>query len=128
MTTRRPARHERRGLILLLVAVVGGLVWRSPAAQPAEQLALENQPGLCRASRFINGDTIEVNIQGTPKKVCFIGVDTPETHKPNTAVQCYGPAAAHIKAVIGQLHVQQESDGRRRLGVQYCRLINRRNW
>ncbi|MCA9349343.1 thermonuclease family protein [Candidatus Saccharibacteria bacterium] len=41
-----------------------------------------------------DGDTIEVLMDGTPEKVRFIGVDTPETHKPNTPVQCYGPEAS----------------------------------
>ena len=62
-------------------------------------------------SRFVDGDTIAVIMQGTEEKVRFIGVDTPETHKPNTPVQCYGPAAAaHTKAVIGLHRIQLESD------------------
>lgn len=54
-------------------------------------------------SRYVDGDTIEVDMDGTHEKVRFIGIDTPETHKPNTPVQCYGPAAAaHTKAVISK--------------------------
>jgi micrococcal nuclease len=42
-------------------------------------------------------------MNGSVETVRFIGVDTPETHKPNTPVQCYGPeAAAHTRQVISQ--------------------------
>lgn len=60
-----------------------------------------NQPGLYSINHFIDGDTIAVNMNGATETVRFIGIDTPETHKPNTPVQCYGPAAAaHTKNAI----------------------------
>ena len=63
-------------------------------------------------------------MQGTPEKVRFIGVDTPETHKPNTPVQCYGPAAAaHTKIIIGQHHVRLESDSLSTDRDRYNRLL-----
>lgn len=60
----------------------------------AGQAAVANQPGSYSINHFIDGDTIAVNMNGTVETVRMIGVDTPETHKPNTPVQCYGPAAA----------------------------------
>lgn len=60
-----------------------------------------NQPGLYTVSRYVDGDTVAVDMNGTTETIRFIGVDTPETHKPNTPVQCYGPAAAaHTQAMI----------------------------
>jgi endonuclease YncB( thermonuclease family) len=53
-----------------------------------------SQPGQYQVTRFIDGDTIMVSMNGRDETIRFIGVDTPETHKPNTPVQCYGPAAA----------------------------------
>ena len=44
--------------------------------------------------RVIDGDTIDASIHGTTERVRLIGVDTPETKKPNTPVQCYGPEAS----------------------------------
>lgn len=80
---------------LLIVVVLSAL----SAAQQlgwvgAREVAVENQPGLYSVSRFVDGDTIAVNMNGKTEKIRMIGVDTPETHKPNTPVQCYGPAAA----------------------------------
>ena len=47
-----------------------------------------------RVVRVIDGDTIEVSIDGQDEDVRYIGVDTPETVKPETPVQCYGPQAS----------------------------------
>ena len=49
--------------------------------------------------RVIDGDTIDVSFgasgaAGPTERVRLIGVDTPETKKPNTPVQCYGPEAS----------------------------------
>jgi micrococcal nuclease len=47
-----------------------------------------------RVVRVIDGDTIEVSISDQNEDVRYIGVDTPETVKPDTPVQCYGPQAS----------------------------------
>jgi len=47
-----------------------------------------------RVVRVIDGDTIEVSISGQNEDVRYIGVDTPETVKPDTPVQCYGPQSS----------------------------------
>lgn len=44
-----------------------------------------------KVARVIDGDTLLTN---TSERVRFVGVDTPETVKPNTPVQCYGPEAS----------------------------------
>ncbi len=45
-------------------------------------------------TRVIDGDTIEVRIDGRQDDVRYIGIDTPETVKPGTPVQCFGPQAS----------------------------------
>jgi micrococcal nuclease len=47
-------------------------------------------------SRVIDGDTIEVRIDGDEDEVRYIGIDTPETVKPGTPVQCFGPQASAL--------------------------------
>ncbi|AVX40773.1 micrococcal nuclease (plasmid) [Carboxydocella thermautotrophica] len=41
----------------------------------------------------IDGDTIQVNLNGVEEKVRLIGVNTPETHHPSKPVEPYGPEA-----------------------------------
>ncbi|HSX08233.1 MAG TPA: thermonuclease family protein [Candidatus Saccharimonadales bacterium] len=73
---------------------------------------------------FVDGDTIAVNMNGTIEKVRFIGVDTPETHKPDTPVQCYGPeAAAYTKKLIGNNRVRLEADSKSTDRDRYNRLL-----
>jgi micrococcal nuclease len=45
-------------------------------------------------SRVVDGDTVEVRLDGREEDVRYIGVDTPETVKPDTPVQCFGPQAS----------------------------------
>ncbi len=45
--------------------------------------------------RIVDGDTIKVRLDGATETVRYIGVDTPETKKPGTPVQCYGKKASH---------------------------------
>ncbi len=47
-------------------------------------------------TRVIDGDTIEARLGGGTEDVRLIGVDTPETVKPGTPVQCFGPQASHF--------------------------------
>jgi len=86
------AKNSFTQLFVLTVLVLIGAhyhVWRR-----AQQVVAQTQPGLYKVVMDIDGDTIIVNMNGTAEKVRFIGVDTPETHDPRKAVQCYGPEAA----------------------------------
>lgn len=82
--------HGWLGLLAALVLLVV-TVMQQPSTK---EVVVNNQPGLYSVSKFVDGDTIAVNMNGITEKVRMIGVDTPETHKPNTPVQCYGPAAS----------------------------------
>lgn len=44
--------------------------------------------------RVVDGDTVVVDIDGRRETVRLIGIDTPETVKPNSPVECFGPEAS----------------------------------
>ncbi len=44
--------------------------------------------------RAVDGDTILARVDGETEYVRYIGIDTPETVKPDTPVQCFGPQAS----------------------------------
>jgi micrococcal nuclease len=46
--------------------------------------------------RAVDGDTILARVDGQTEYVRYIGVDTPETVKPDTPVQCFGPQASEF--------------------------------
>jgi micrococcal nuclease len=65
----------------------------------------------------VDGDTVAVRIDGADQRVRYIGVDTPETVKPGTPVQCFGKAASayNHRLVDGQsvrLHFDAERHDR----------------
>jgi endonuclease YncB( thermonuclease family) len=108
------------GLIALFIATGQSAGWFESVGKQASQ----SQPGLYRVVRFVDGDTITVDMNGHNETVRMIGVDTPETHKPNTPVQCYGPAAAaYTKNLIGSQRVRLEADPTNQNRDRYNRLL-----
>src|SRR6476661_3307680 len=116
--------HGWVGLVVLFITTLLGLAQQQGWLGKAGQTAMVNQPGLYTVSHFVDGDTIAVNMNGKTEKVRFIGIDTPETHKPNTPVQCYGPAAAAFtKNTIGSQRVRLVSDSLSTDRDRYDRLL-----
>ncbi|HEY5550021.1 MAG TPA: thermonuclease family protein [Candidatus Saccharimonadales bacterium] len=84
----------------------------------------KNQPGLYSVTEFIDGDTIAVNMNGQNEIIRMIGIDTPETHRPNTPVQCYGVEASnYTKQLIGKNKVRLQADPLNTNRDRYNRLL-----
>lgn len=76
-------------MLLLLAALV--------LLRPWEELGRREEgpaSAWAHVSRVVDGDTVEVRMDGEEEDVRYIGVDTPETVKPDTPVQCFGPQAS----------------------------------
>jgi micrococcal nuclease len=73
-------------------------------------------------TRVVDGDTVHVDLGGTDETVRYIGIDTPESVKPDTPVQCYAEqaSAANARLVRGQ-DVRLRFDAERR--DRYGRLL-----
>jgi micrococcal nuclease len=117
-------RYRRaHGWSAVLLLVVSLIIWYGQG-QGWFHGTLTAQPGMYRIDHFIDGDTIAVDMNGHTEEVRFIGVDTPETHKPNTPVQCYGPEAAAFTAqTIGAQRVRLVSDSLSTDRDRYDRLL-----
>lgn len=72
--------------------------------------------------RVVDGDTIEARIDGELEDVRYIGVDTPETVKPDTPVQCFGPRASAFNHRLVERHQVRLVFGVERRDV-YGRLL-----
>jgi micrococcal nuclease len=59
-----------------------------------ENAFVDGESVKARVLRVVDGDTIVVSVDGRDEYVRYIGVDTPETVKPDAPVQCYGPRAS----------------------------------
>lgn len=78
---------------MLLLAVVALLLLRPWEGDPGGR---DVGPAVIQAEvvRAVDGDTVEARIGDTVEDVRLIGVDTPETVKPGTPVECFGPRAS----------------------------------
>ncbi|MDB5160941.1 MAG: hypothetical protein JWO96_321 [Candidatus Saccharibacteria bacterium] len=113
-------KHLFLFLIFLLFTVATQSGWLKAPAQKAQ----ESQPGLYSIHSFVDGDTIIVDMGGHTETIRMIGVDTPETHKPNTPVQCYGPEASnYTKNLIGADRVRLQADPLDTNRDRYGRLL-----
>ena len=77
--------------LLLLVAVVLLRPWESLDGTGGDE---PRAPASAVVTRVVDGDTIEVWLDGRTEDVRYIGVDTPETVKPGAPVDCFGPQAS----------------------------------
>jgi micrococcal nuclease len=83
-------RRALGALIIVAIAVAAGCARHH--APPSGEAVVE---------RVVDGDTVVLDLRGGAEKVRLIGIDTPETVKPNTPVQCYGPeASAHLHNLL----------------------------
>ena len=81
----------RRSVVVIVVLAGCSVAPRGDAPQ-----ATANQEYAVNATviRVVDGDTVDFDIGGTKERVRLIGIDTPETKKPDAPVQCYGPEAS----------------------------------
>jgi micrococcal nuclease len=66
-------------------------------------------------TRVVDGDTVEVQVDGQTEDVRYIGVDTPETVKPGAPIECFGPEAHDFNAqLVDGKTVRLDFDAERR--------------
>lgn len=107
--------------VVILFIVLGQTLGWFDSPQPTTDT---HDPNHYKVTRFVDGDTIVIDLNGKQEAVRMIGVDTPETHAPNTPVQCYGPAAsAYTKNLIGEQKVRLEKDPANDNRDRYGRLL-----
>lgn len=94
-------------LTLLLLACEGGTPAGTPqpgslpasgtptnARTPLSSVTLPASLTAAFVTRVVDGDTIDVQIDGAEYRVRYIGIDTPETVDPRRPVGCLGPEAS----------------------------------
>ncbi|PZE22540.1 thermonuclease family protein [Paenibacillus xerothermodurans] len=100
-------------ILILLSIWTAGCTNSSSATDQREKVKVE---------RVVDGDTFDVVLDGKKQKVRLIGIDTPETKKPNTPVMYYGKEAAdYSKKRLENKYVALEWDVERK--DQYDRLL-----
>lgn len=120
------------------VSVLGGNP--PPAQQPvsapdvqAEQVATDTAPAaptteaptvLYKVAKVVDGDTIDVTIDGKSESVRILGVNTPETVDPRKPVECFGKEASdHAKTILSGGEVGLVADRSQGDKDKYGRLL-----
>src|SRR5438874_12453633 len=82
--------------LLALTASLAACALGDASGDNGGHVAASSLPHSFRAHviRAVDGDTALVRVDGWAEYVRYIGVDTPETVKPGTPVQCGGPRAS----------------------------------
>jgi micrococcal nuclease len=81
-------------LVLLIAVLVVVLVHGRGGDDEADAF------GQGQVVRVVDGDTIRVRLGDRTERVRYIGVDTPESVKPGTPIQCYAKRAAAANAAL----------------------------
>ena len=127
---RRLRYSARKALLAAAVVLVVGLLIAADRLgvfghTPVPD-AQKYQGRTCRVVRVIDGDTLDVDVpdgRSGHTRVRLWGVDTPETVKPNSPVQHFGPeASAFTKRQAGGKEVRLELYGARTRG-DFGRLL-----
>ena len=102
---------------LIIAAVLLALTFSRCGVQGSGGNSADRASGLTvHVMRVIDGDTIAVRLpDGDTEDVRYIGIDTPETVKPGTPVQCFGPRAHEAnERLVGGRTVSLRFDAERR--------------
>jgi len=77
-----------------------------------------------RVSRVVDGDTVRVRLGEEDVPVRLIGLDTPETVKPDAPVECFGPEASdYARAMLDGQQVVLEFDDTQGRRDRYDRVL-----
>lgn len=120
------------GVVILVIGIlIGSASGNREVSQPVNQSAIVSntdtvtplatdvvstdkisQPSeLVKVVRVVDGDTINVEINGKVEPVRYIGIDTPETVDPRKPVQCFGvEASKKNKELVEGKMVRLEKD------------------
>lgn len=134
------------GLALLVFGFVLGTWYQEESPQPIQETTLteapllETQPELqslvasavvasqprqsYEVIRVVDGDTIDVQLDGKVERLRLIGINTPETVDPRKPVECFGREASEkAKSILSGKRVTLEGDPSQNERDKYNRLL-----
>ena len=75
---------------------------------------------LGKIADVIDGDTVDIDINGRTERVRLIGVNTPETKHPTKPIECFGPeASAYLTQLLPKgtrVRIERDVEARDRYG------------
>ncbi len=105
---------------------LGVYATKAPVITPVsdDEFINENPTRGYRVLKVVDGDTMDVEIDGKVERLRLIGIDTPETVDPRKDVQCFGKEASNkAKELLEGNFVTLESDDTQSERDKYKRLL-----
>jgi micrococcal nuclease len=122
--TTKQSKKGKKALSGVILSILLALSYYFTNPKAPSQLQSVNTPTSAMVIQAVDGDTLNVLIDGRKDIVRLIGVDTPETHDPRKAVQCFGLAAAtYTKNLAESKKVRLEADPQDSNRDKYRRLL-----
>jgi micrococcal nuclease len=119
-------RHLSLVVLLITLALVAMQQYTTPSKRMliVSTSTAETHTILYPVVRVIDGDTVEIERDGTHTKVRLIGIDTPEVVDPRKPVQCFGREASHqAHILLDGARVFIETDPSQNTYDKYGRLL-----
>ena len=102
----------------------GGINGAPTAAVSIQQPAMPRGLPSAKIVKVVDGDTVDVQLNGQVSRVRLIGINTPETVDPRRPVECFGKEASdRAKALLSGQNVLLESDSSQQDRDVYDRLL-----
>lgn len=93
-------------------------------AEVQEEKSEQRDTTLFKVTRVVDGDTLDIDMNGTIERIRLIGMDTPETVDPRKIVQCFGKEASDkAKEMLNGKMVSIEADKSQGERDNYKRLL-----
>ena len=107
----------RQGVVLLAMVLSSSTLCACANKSRAETTsAASGLTANATVDYVVDGDTVDLIIDGVEERVRLIGIDTPETKKENTPIECFGlEATAFAQSLLPegtQLYVERDVEAR----------------
>ena len=105
---------QMRGVITSFALLIGLVSCSSSSPKP------NGKSDLGKIADVIDGDTVDIDINGRTERVRLIGVNTPETKHPTKPIECFGPeASAYLTQLLPKgitVRIELDVEARDRYG------------
>lgn len=104
----------------LITIVISFLIANGTLPTPPEEPVAHTG----NVSRVVDGDTVDIELDGEVTRVRLLGIDTPEVVDPRKPVQCFGQEASdHLHALLDGQDVTLEYDDSQGVTDKYDRTL-----
>ena len=110
---------QMRGVIASFALLIGLASCSSSSPLPNGQADLVKIAD-GKIVKVVDGDTVDIDIDGHTERVRLIGVNTPETKHPTKPIECFGPeASAYLTQLLPKgttVRIERDVEARDRYG------------